>query len=866
MDGHGHGRGQAKEDVIKPPRMVAMSEVLAFRRDTQIPTQRQEDQRKTNTHQSPPRPARLPELPQGQHAVQRMSDTRNSFSMAQTRHRQDSVFNTTKPATRQCDPALKGAQFALEQAAINEAFLRRSEHSIFELHCLVNRVAESQQKQEREWQASAIKAANQQASAARKWLGRLPKVRQPSHHHARAGASRRSQSEPIPMTDTLTEDELSKEASSDHPGHPRKAYSKITLSSVNSVMLQMGLKFDLYLPGPRDHIAAVSESPAHALITHDGGRGSPSLGDMLTAMNWQPESMDDGLSDSDNDEDEDCSMYELAKMRRKVANRERIQNLLGFIARRDMIRALSKKMLAEQPRMRELALRAAMWLTIASLVSRDFWEAPRRKHMQIFIQNHVIPLWRKKARLRSRRAWEKFCAWLGKARSPRPTINQLRSPGMGGVFETWPDDSLNSIIRKMTPMRFVRGQCIFHQGDPPTYLYILLRGKVEIITKGKGKGRGKKSGVVVRTMEAPCLFGIFAVFSGEPRLATVHCAESVDCWLLQGAAFQWQLHLLPGQAQQKCIKTIEDAMARCSGGSANIPLGSVPLFAGWTVDVLREIESKLEPVVFTKGQIMLRQGDAGTCILFLSKGRAEATTLDDDGNVVRESNILPLPVTAIGVRSCLFLETQDATVIARSVVQVGRMTKQMFMGYMLQRADLLLAAKDRMNRICEADLLKPKLQQLMTCGLFGQGFPSRLGDHILEHLLRARVVQARVPFVEEGRRVAAVYLLTWGSCEHQGRRYGRGDTIGVEEIIEKKTARWPKPVLTIGRVDAWALCLQDLQELLDSHEWAESRNAAVQVLKEHLSAYPDVGLPSEFVVMPGKGARKASRAKVPVQR
>ena len=37
------------------------------------------------------------------------------------------------------------------------------------------------------------------------------------------------------------------------------------------------------------------------------------------------------------------------------------------------------------------------------------------------------------------------------------------------------------------------------------------------------------------------------------------------------------------QAQQKCIKTIEDAMAKCSGSAANIPLGPVPLFAGWTV-------------------------------------------------------------------------------------------------------------------------------------------------------------------------------------------------------------------------------------------------------------------------------------------
>ena len=48
---------------------------------------------------------------------------------------------------------------------------------------------------------------------------------------------------------------------------------------------------------------------------------------------------------------------------------------------------------------------------------------------------------------------------------------------------------------------------------------------------------------------------------------------------------------------------------------------------------------------------------------------------------------------------------------------------------------------------------------------------------------------------------------------------------------------------------------------MDSHEWAESRNAAVQALKEHLAAYPDVGLPPEFFVMPSKGARKASKAR-----
>lgn len=51
---------------------------------------------------------------------------------------------------------VSGAQSALEQAAINEAFLRRSELSMFELHCLVNRVAESQQKQEQEWQVYMV--------------------------------------------------------------------------------------------------------------------------------------------------------------------------------------------------------------------------------------------------------------------------------------------------------------------------------------------------------------------------------------------------------------------------------------------------------------------------------------------------------------------------------------------------------------------------------------------------------------------------------------------------------------------------------------------------------------------------------------
>ena len=69
----------------------------------------------------------------------------------------------------------------------------------------------------------------------------------------------------------------------------------------------------------------------------------------------------------------------------------------------------------------------------------------------------------------------------------------------------------------------------------------------------------------VRTMQAPCLFGIFAVFSGEPRLATVYCAESVDCWLLQGAAFQWQLHMLPGEVDIARARAGPRAAGRASG-------------------------------------------------------------------------------------------------------------------------------------------------------------------------------------------------------------------------------------------------------------------------------------------------------------
>lgn len=94
-------------------------------------------------------------------------------------------------------------------------------------------------------------------------------------------------------------------------------------------------------------------------------------------------------------------------------------------------------------------------------------------------------------------------------------------------FADLPDDLLGQIVATGRPREFSAGEVVFHQGDPPDGLYVMLDGKLRVyLSDDQGHD------VELASLETGSLFGEMALLDGEPRSASVACVESSRClWL-----------------------------------------------------------------------------------------------------------------------------------------------------------------------------------------------------------------------------------------------------------------------------------------------------------------------------------------------
>ncbi len=90
-----------------------------------------------------------------------------------------------------------------------------------------------------------------------------------------------------------------------------------------------------------------------------------------------------------------------------------------------------------------------------------------------------------------------------------------------------------SIAPLIRPAPFTRGEIITRQGATAHWLYVLIRGEVEIrFRSDSGEER------VLGTLRAPDFFGEMGVMTGAPRSSTVLALGEVECFRIEKGDFQ----------------------------------------------------------------------------------------------------------------------------------------------------------------------------------------------------------------------------------------------------------------------------------------------------------------------------------------
>ena len=77
------------------------------------------------------------------------------------------------------------------------------------------------------------------------------------------------------------------------------------------------------------------------------------------------------------------------------------------------------------------------------------------------------------------------------------------------------------------------------------------------------------------------------------------------------------------QARTDITKSLEANMTKIYKVRP-VLLASTPLFLNWDLKVLEDLVTKLEPFVFAEKQVMVKQGDLGTCLFIIARGKCES--------------------------------------------------------------------------------------------------------------------------------------------------------------------------------------------------------------------------------------------------
>lgn len=93
---------------------------------------------------------------------------------------------------------------------------------------------------------------------------------------------------------------------------------------------------------------------------------------------------------------------------------------------------------------------------------------------------------------------------------------------LGGI----PDDKLSVIFKWLEAVHYEPGECICHEGDEPSHIYIIEQGKVDLMITMDG------ATVKKRSFETGDSFGEAALLSLINNTATFVAAEPTDIWQL----------------------------------------------------------------------------------------------------------------------------------------------------------------------------------------------------------------------------------------------------------------------------------------------------------------------------------------------
>jgi CRP-like cAMP-binding protein len=184
------------------------------------------------------------------------------------------------------------------------------------------------------------------------------------------------------------------------------------------------------------------------------------------------------------------------------------------------------------------------------------------------------------------------------------------------LFANLTEDVLWAVSERLLLRHVPAGEMVFFEGAPGDALYLIDSGRVEILSD-------KRSGsVVLARMGADEFFGEMALLTGKPRSASARTASHTNLWVLYRSDFDDLVNRYPS-ISLALSKVLSERLAQMDRRFTESHLRGLKLLAGLSPTQLEDVSSRLKPVRFRQGEVIIREGDPGQEMYFIESGRVQ---------------------------------------------------------------------------------------------------------------------------------------------------------------------------------------------------------------------------------------------------
>jgi CRP/FNR family transcriptional regulator, cyclic AMP receptor protein len=107
------------------------------------------------------------------------------------------------------------------------------------------------------------------------------------------------------------------------------------------------------------------------------------------------------------------------------------------------------------------------------------------------------------------------------------------------LFTALSDEVLKALCSKARPVQFPKNSIIMHQGEISQSLHIILSGKVRVYISDEDKE------LILQTQETGSYYGELALFTNEPRSASIKTLEKTICAVIAKSDFMFWIQQYP---------------------------------------------------------------------------------------------------------------------------------------------------------------------------------------------------------------------------------------------------------------------------------------------------------------------------------